>query len=146
MEKQTIGERIRQIRRQIGLSQAEFGKRIGVSDPAISMAERGITNASDQTILSICREFGVNETWLRTGEGEMRVKSTGDAIQEIVRSHGLTPEDYALISWFADQPDTVRQTVIQAIVGATERVQRVREAGEKAESVGEEVPEETEME
>ena len=65
-----IGERIKELRTKKRMSQDEFGEKIGLQKSAISRIERGENNPTEQTILSICREFGVNETWLRTGEGE----------------------------------------------------------------------------
>lgn len=59
------------MRKSLGLSQSELGKRIGVSRAAISRLEGGSNNFTNQMITSICREFNVNERWLRTGEGEI---------------------------------------------------------------------------
>lgn len=67
----TQNERIRAVRKKVGLTIVEFGDRLGVSNSAISMIENGKNNASNQTITQICQTFGVNEHWLRTGEGEM---------------------------------------------------------------------------
>lgn len=67
----TQNERIRAVRKKVGLTIVEFGDRLGVSNSAISMIETGKNNASNQTITQICQTFGVNEHWLRTGEGEM---------------------------------------------------------------------------
>lgn len=67
----TQNERIRAVRKKVGLTIVEFGDRLGVSNSAISMIENGKNNASNQTITQICQTFGVNEHWMRTGEGEM---------------------------------------------------------------------------
>lgn len=67
----TIGMRIRQVRKADSLTLTEFGNKIGITAASVSAFELGKTNPSDQTIRSICREFKVNEIWLRSGEGEM---------------------------------------------------------------------------
>ena len=67
-------ERIKELRKMLGLTQVEFGARIGVKGNTITGYEAGIRVPSDAMIVSICREFNVSELWLRTGEGEMRVR------------------------------------------------------------------------
>lgn len=62
--------RISYIVEQSDLTKTAFGKRINVSQGLVSQMCNGTTNPSDRTIQDICREFGVNEVWLRTGEGE----------------------------------------------------------------------------
>ena len=64
-------DRIKAIRKHYDLTQAEFGERIGVKGNTITNYENDLRNPSDAIIVSICREFNVNEEWLRTGNGEM---------------------------------------------------------------------------
>lgn len=66
-----VNERIRELRKILDLNQTEFGTRIGIKQGSIAAYESGARTPMDTVILSICREFNVNETWLRTGEGEM---------------------------------------------------------------------------
>ena len=65
-----LNERIKVLREELGLSMEKFGGRIGLTRSAISKIESG-SNPSDQTVISICREFNVNEEWLRNGKGDM---------------------------------------------------------------------------
>ena len=74
----TVGERIKQVRMENKMSQAKFGERIKIAGQSVSLLEIGKINASDQTISLICKEFGVSESWLRTGEGEMEEPVTED--------------------------------------------------------------------
>ena len=64
-------DRITQIRKSININQEEFALRLNLSRSFINQVEKGKKNISERTILDICREFNVNEEWLRTGEGEM---------------------------------------------------------------------------
>ncbi|MBR0282701.1 MAG: helix-turn-helix transcriptional regulator [Oscillibacter sp.] len=80
----TINERIKKVRKTLDLTQAEFGKRIRLKGNSIALIEGG-RNTSEQTIFSICKEFNVNEQWLRLGEGEMFVaKSKEDELSDAV--------------------------------------------------------------
>lgn len=65
--------RIKEVRKAAGLTQTEFGERIGIKGNTITCYEKGIREPSEAIILAICREFNVREQWLRTGEGEMFV-------------------------------------------------------------------------
>lgn len=66
-----MNNRIRDIRLKLGMNQSEFSSRIGIGQAALSAIEKGIRNITERTIKDICREFTVNEDWLRSGEGEM---------------------------------------------------------------------------
>lgn len=67
-------DRIKQIRKDKELTQTEFGEKIGVKGNTITNYETGLRNPTDAVIHSICREFSINEEWLRTGNGEMKMK------------------------------------------------------------------------
>lgn len=64
-------ERIKELRKMLKLNQADFGSRVGVKGNTIGNYELGLRNPSEAVIFSICREFNVNESWLRTGTGEI---------------------------------------------------------------------------
>lgn len=66
-----MNERIKRIREYYKLTQDEFGKRIGSARNTIANYESGNRSPSNSVVLSICREFNINESWLRSGEGEM---------------------------------------------------------------------------
>ena len=78
-----MNERIRSLINALKIKQSEFAQRIGVSRPFVSELCSGAKNPSDRTIADICREFGVNEHWLRTGEGDMFVNPSRE--EEIMR-------------------------------------------------------------
>lgn len=66
------------LRKEKNLTLEQFGAKIGISGPALSQIESGKNNPSNSTIIGVCREFGVNETWLRTGNGDTH-QAEGDA-------------------------------------------------------------------
>lgn len=67
----TIGGRIRLLRKDLNLTQAEFAKKIGLKQASIGLLENGSRNITERNVLSICEAFSVNEEWLRTGNGQM---------------------------------------------------------------------------
>ena len=70
-------ERIQKIRKDAGLNQEDFAKKIGLSKNYISLIETGNRIPSDRTISDICREFDVKEEWLRKGVGSIYVERDG---------------------------------------------------------------------
>lgn len=72
----TQGQRVRELRKYLDLTLEKFGKTLGVGKTAISKIEHQENNLTEQMIISICREFNVNENWLRDGEGEMFIPQT----------------------------------------------------------------------
>lgn len=86
-----MNERISAIIEASGIKKSVFADRLNVSQAFVSQLCSGVKQPSDRTIADICREFDVNETWLRTGEGEMFIQRTrnqqitdflGDLIKE----------------------------------------------------------------
>jgi len=78
----TIGERVKELRKQVNLTQQAFADRLNLKRNTVGSYEVNVVEPSDRTISDICREFNVNETWLRTGEGEM--------FNQITRSEKIT--------------------------------------------------------
>lgn len=73
-----MDERIKALRRALGLTQQELAERIGVKRNTVAQYEIGRNPPTDTVVTLICREFNVNETWLRTGEGDMFLQRTRD--------------------------------------------------------------------
>ena len=71
-------DRIKKIRKELDLTQQKIADRLGVQRNTIAMYEMGKTAPSEAIILSICREFNVNEQWLRDGTGGMFIEQTRD--------------------------------------------------------------------
>lgn len=66
----TQGERVKSVRKANKMSMEQFGEKLGVTKTAISYVENDKRNLTEQMLKSICREFNVNEDWLRTGAGD----------------------------------------------------------------------------
>ena len=101
-----MNERIKELRKSLGLSQTEFGARIGIKQTSVAGYETGARVPLDAIISAICREFRVEERWLRTGEGEMFVQSTrAQLLADFMADVMTDTEDsarLALVSLLAD--------------------------------------------
>lgn len=111
-----MGERVRELRKTLRLSGEKFGEKIGLKKVAVSQIETGRNNLSEQNILAICREFNVNEDWLRYGTGEMFKDMTLD--EEIISFIGD-------IQW--DASTTFKKRFISAVAKLNDEEWKVLE-------------------
>lgn len=93
-----MNERIKELRKFLHLTQAEFGERIGVKANTVTNYETGLRTPMDSTIKAICDTYNVNERWLRTGEGEMFVEishkeKTVRFMADVAKLNGLDPDE-----------------------------------------------------
>lgn len=104
-----MNDKVKELRKLLNLTQKEFGERIGLKPNSISDIENGKNSLTDIVLKSICKEFNVNEEWLRTGKGEMFVDvlpedelgaylgkiGTGDypEIERIIKAYFRLPEE-----------------------------------------------------
>jgi transcriptional regulator with XRE-family HTH domain len=72
----TIGDRIKIVRKEKGLTQQKFADALGLKQNTVATYEMNKTIPSDRTVADICQKFRVREEWLRTGEGEMEIADT----------------------------------------------------------------------
>lgn len=102
-------DRIKKLRKSLDLTQQSFADRLGVKRNTVGQWECGVNSLTDQSVISICREFHVNEEWLRNGTGEMFVELNG--------------EDY-LMEWagkvLSDKSDSFRRRFVKMLSSLTE--------------------------
>lgn len=80
-----MDERIKELRKALGLTQQKFADAIGVRQNTVAQYEMGRNPPNDTVITLICREFKVSEEWLRTGEGEMfKPRSRNEELYEFL--------------------------------------------------------------
>ena len=104
------GQRVRELRKALQLTLEKFGKPLGVGKTAISKIENGERGLTDQMILAICREYNVDETWLRTGEGEM--------FKKLNRQQELAQLTATL---FKEEEDSFKSRLIMALAQLNEK-------------------------
>jgi len=102
-------DRVKEIRKHFKKTQAEFGAEINVSKSSVQGYEYGESNLTDRTISDICRVYGVNETWLRTGDGEMFAPASREAEIAAITA-----------TLFREEDESVRFRLIKLLASATE--------------------------
>ena len=111
-----MNERIKKLRKQLHLTQDEFGNKLGVANSSISNIEKNRYGITDQMIKLMVKEFGVNENWLRTGEGEMFPEfDRADAIAKLA-------DDI-----MTEVPDSFKSRLVTALAQMTDEQWKVLE-------------------
>ena len=116
-----MNERIKSIRKHFDMTQAGFADRIGLKQNTVALIESGKRNTSEQTIIAICREFGVSEEWLRTGEGEMfGDRSEKEQIEAFLKDvkvdEGFKSRFVSMLAQFGPDDWKALEEVVQSII------------------------------
>lgn len=113
----SFASRILYLRKSKNLSQADFAKAINLSQNFVWMVEKGQREPSDRTISDICRVFGVDPVWLRTGAGEpFTPLSRSDELAAIFEKVEIgTDEKSRLIRAMARMPDEAFPALLQFV-------------------------------
>lgn len=125
-------ERITAARKARGWTQAQLAEAIGLSRNYVWMIENGDRTPPDRTIADICRVLGVNENWLRTGEGEMLRQLSEDEELEFIfdQIHMSTdPTIRTIIRAYWKLPDNAKAAVRQFIL---DEAAQIKKAGDES--------------
>ena len=107
----TQGERIRKIRKALGLTLEKFGVNLGVKKNAISQLENGINNLTDQMAKLICREYNVNYDYLINGTGEMFSDLPKTVLEELCQEYDLDSFDKSILEMYIEFPKEQREYI-----------------------------------
>lgn len=108
-----ISDRIKDLRKELNLKQSDFANKIGIKQAAISAIEKGIRNVTDRIINDICREFNVNEEWLRNGTGEMFAPTFNDKLDQLASEYNFSKLEYTFFSSYLKLDEKKREAVTE---------------------------------
>ncbi len=111
----TQGERIKEIRNNLGLTLEKFGDKLGVTKVAISNIEKGNRNLTDQMIKAICREYNVNYDYIMYGTGEMFSDFPQTVLEELCVQYDLDWLDKQIVEMYITLPKQLRDSVKEHI-------------------------------
>lgn len=106
-----MNERVKELRKTLGLSGEKFGESLGTTRFAISQIETGRNNLTDQMIKLICLTYNVNEEWLRTGQGSMFNETKNEFLAELKRLHNLSDFQVELVKTYLELPDKDKDSI-----------------------------------
>lgn len=120
-------ERIKRIRQTEGMTQAGFAQKLNLSQNFVWMVENGKREPSDRTIADICRVFGVDEVWLRTGVGEMSHRESREEAVAAVLGSAISGNSTArdrLIRALARLPDDAFPVIEKFILDSAQAIRQ----------------------
>lgn len=115
-----MNERVKELRKTLGLSGEKFGEPLGLKRSAISQIETGNANLTDQVIKLICLTYNVNEDWLRTGEGEMFNQSENEFLSDLKKQYNLTDFQINLIKTYLELDNKDKASIDKFITSCRE--------------------------
>lgn len=113
-----MNERLKNLRNTLGINQADFAAKVGVSRSAISRLESGDINFTEQMIISICREFNVNRAWLVEGVGDMFTNLPETILDELALQFDLSVEEKELVADFCNLSREERTVIMTFLRGS----------------------------
>jgi len=81
----SLNKRIRELRKHLGLTQVEFGRRIGIVQGHLTGIENGKKSVTSKTLKVICATYSVSEEWLKNGKGEMFIQDPNKKASRVIR-------------------------------------------------------------
>lgn len=131
-----IGDRLKRLRKELDLTQEAFASRIGSVQNTITGYESGRRNPSAPVISLICREFDVNEEWLRSGTGEMFAPESNDELEALAKKYNLSNADQVLIEKYVNLKSGSRETIINFMIDVVAALDGTADQNDKAFPVG----------
>ncbi len=111
-----MNTRVQLLRKKLNMSQKTFGNKLGVTGAGISKIESGQRNLTEQMLLMICREFNVNNNWLRHGTGEMFRQKLSDGIEQLATYYQLDELDKRIIYEYSKLEEQKRKIIKEYIL------------------------------
>lgn len=110
-----MDERIKKLRKTLDLTQQAFADRLGIRQNTIAKYETGRGNPTTSVISLICKEFNVNEDWLRTGDGEMFIESDNTILAQLAVEYNMDSFEKAMVSNFLKMKPEQRKAIKQYV-------------------------------
>lgn len=107
-----MNNRVKDLRKSLNLTQAEFGNEIGITKSAISRIENDVAPLSDRNIQLLVEKFDVNPLWLKTGEGDMFLSIKTDLVDQLAKEYKLDDTSKELIRSFLELDQEQRDYLI----------------------------------
>lgn len=107
-----MNNRVKEVRKTLGLTQVEFGRKIAVAQGYMTSLESGYRELTEKLIKLICLEFSVNEDWLRYGKEEMFIQSELFSLDSYAKKNNITSLEFDIIKGYIELDRDTRNSLI----------------------------------
>lgn len=116
-------ERIKLLRKELGLTQNEFGEKIGLKKSAVSQIENGNTSSNPRIVQLICSAFNVSEKWLTEGKGDMYTSNEEAILEKLADMYDLSESQLVFAKQWLQLPAATKDSVVDYIVSVASALQ-----------------------
>lgn len=121
----TVGERVKLLRKELGLTQTDFAKKLGMTHANISYLESGKSILTEANAKAICRTFNVDYFWLTEGFGEMFAHFDEVIIQELIELYNLDDTEKAIVLAFLESDKETRKHIKKFVNNLMDKMKEV---------------------
>lgn len=107
-----MNERFAELRNYLNLTTRKFGEKINITGGAVTNMEKGKRNITDRVIADVCREFNVNEEWLRNGTEPMFIEPDTFSLDEFLKQKNATDIEIDIIKTYFNMPEDLRNGIV----------------------------------
>ena len=107
-----MNQRIKELRRNLQMTQEDLGKWLGITKSGVSEIEAGRRKVTEQHIIMLVNH-GVNENWVRTGIGSMMIEPDSFSLDEFISRQGGTELEKEIIKTYFELPEDIRKTILE---------------------------------
>lgn len=109
----TIGERVKELRNALNLTQTEFGERLGIARITVAYYESGKNNINEYMLRNICKTFNVDYNWLTEGNFEMFLEKDDSLIDKILSEYNINPSQLPLIKAYLNSSAQTKDELLK---------------------------------
>jgi transcriptional regulator with XRE-family HTH domain len=111
----TLSERVKAVRKHMGMNQTDFAKLLGMAQSVLAMKEVGKSSILERHIKTIASVCGIDEHWLRTGEGEMLKHAEKSLIDQLIEKHHLGDTERVILETYVELPGEYQAMIMSFI-------------------------------
>lgn len=124
-----IDKRLKELRKELGLTQQEFADKLGIKRNTIATYEAGKSKPSDSAIVLICNTFNVSIDWLRNGSGEMFLPDAGDELEALAKKYNYSAALAVFVEKLVNLSPEKKDAVTNFLVEVAAGIQGLKDAG-----------------